>query len=150
MFVLEELCRNPIHIGFITVDITIGAAGFGFISLDVIRRWMRMGRKKERRMDEENILWLIPIGPARAALAATRSTKTALSFIVQVQKLSPRAERDYGSTVYFKRWEWRCNSMQKRDEIEFWWIGRREEENQTSRGSGGFCARKRSFTFNPR
>lgn len=38
MFVLEGPCRNPIHIGFITVDVTIDAVGFGFISLDVIRR----------------------------------------------------------------------------------------------------------------
>lgn len=94
MFDREGAPRNPIKIDFISINMSIGmtidVVGFGFISLDAIRRWMQTGRKKKRSMDEKSIPLLVLIDLAWAAFAVNKSTTTALSFIVQVQKLFPK------------------------------------------------------------
>lgn len=106
IFVPKERRRTAIQVTFSRTAPVGFELGFDFISFGIICRWVRMGSKYERRMDEKSLqLW---IATAWAPLAAARSNMRRFSCIltaVDVAKVWRSVEQRLDND------DWRCNRV---------------------------------------
>lgn len=102
----KERRRTAIQVTFSRTAPVGFELGFDFISFGIVCRWVRMGSKYERRMDEKSLqLW---IATAWAPLAAARSNMRRFSCIltaVDLAKVWRSVEQRLANG------DWRCNRV---------------------------------------